>query len=418
MAARPIINRVAVVSAAVALLLAVFAGTSPVPVKNAVRIPVASARAVEVSVDIESLIAGLSYEDQQTREDAAEALADIVDPRIPDAIRKCIAVEEDFHVQLALHYALASQGDKPAVLFLIESLREKGHLGYLYLRGVSERDYGWKIDEYRAWYAKTSDEQFRSFIMERWKRKPMMEAWSEFASLHATRIFNTFENLKPFGGITTDEVERRLEALPTAAAWTLFESALNQLQEKGDRRGAARLFREVATKFADTYYAEQSQELADLLDKMVREDARYTPPVDVGSRELKDQIAFHIHNLRDVVGYQSEQPGYCSIVHQMPWSDDQTYDAAIALRDIGEPAVPQLIELLGDRRPIRAVGYWRDFHPTRTVLRYQDAAIQIISAIRSEEVYDRRTTDSYFSTEPSEVQQAVIDSLKESIKGR
>ena len=79
-----------------------------------------------------------------------------------------------------------------------------------------------------------------------------------------------------------------------------------------------------------------------------------------------------------------------------------SYNAADALREIGEPAVPFLIELLEDRRPIRGVGYWRNFRPDRTVLRYQDAAIQIIDAIRAEHAYDRRTTSSYFSTETQE----------------
>ena len=92
--------------------------------------------------------------------------------------------------------------------------------------------------------------------------------------------------------------------------------------------------------------------------------------------------------------------------------DKRPYDAAIALREIGEPAIPYLIEILEDRRPIRGVGYWRNFRPSRTVLRYQDAAIQIIDAIRSENAYDRRTTSSYFSTEQPEKRQEIIEALR------
>jgi hypothetical protein len=88
------------------------------------------------------------------------------------------------------------------------------------------------------------------------------------------------------------------------------------------------------------------------------------------------------------------------------------YNAAIALWEIGEPAIPYLIDILGDRRPIRGVGYWRDFRPNRTVLRYQDAAIQIIDAIRSGNAYDRRTTSSYFSTERPEIRLEIIEALK------
>ncbi|MFM7926121.1 MAG: hypothetical protein ACKO9Q_00280 [Pirellula sp.] len=155
-----------------------------------------------------------------------------------------------------------------------------------------------------------------------------------------------------------------------------------------------------------------------MLEKMVAEDAEYTPPIDIASLEIDQQIDFHIHNLRDVVAHQFSQPGYCRVLSQLPLSDDEHYNAAGSLRDIGKPAIPRLISLLDDRRPIRAVGYWRDFHPTRTVLRYQDAAIQIIEAIQAGSPYDRRTTSSYFSTERPETQKAVIESLKSSAKSK
>lgn len=375
------------------------------------------------SQDIDARVARLDDDDNRTREDAAEALAKIVDSKIPPAVRKRIAVETDFHVKLALHYALASQGDKQALRFLIDSLENTGHLGYVYLRRVTGEDLGWNIEAYRAWYAKTSDVEFQSFIDNRWKRKPMMDEWSEFASLYGKRFFSSLTDAETgepagLGDRMTDEEIRRLSELPTAKAWNLFESALDQLQATGNRKESARLFRKVATDFSNTYYADQSKELADLLDKMVAEDAKYTPPKDIASLELDQRIDFHIYNLRDVVAYQFSQPGYCHVLNQLRLPDDERYNSAEALRDIGEPAIPRLISLLDDRRPIRAVGYWRNFHPNRTVLRYQDAAIQIIDAIRSGNPYDRRTTSSYFSTERPETQKAVIESLKSSMKSK
>lgn len=371
------------------------------------------------SRDVGALIARLDDVDKRTREDAAEGLAEIVDPRIPPVLRKRIAEETDFHVKLALHYALASQGDKQALQFLIDSLRQTGHMGANYLGKATPEDYRWNIDQWQKWFDETSDQEFLSFIRERWKRKPMMEEWSEFASLYRRRFFSSFSDSETgepsgVGDRMTDEEIRRLSEMPTAKAWNLFESALEQLQDKGNREESARLFRKIAADFSNTYYAEQSKELADLLDKMVAEDAEYTSPKDIASLKLDQQIEFHIHNLRDVVAYQFSQPGYCDVLDQLRFSDDKRYNAAEALRDIGKPAIPRLIELLNDRRPIRAVGYWRNFHPERTVLRYQDAAIQIISAIRSSIQYDRSSTSSYFSTELSETQKAVIEELKSS----
>lgn len=83
------------------------------------------------SRDIDALIARMESDDSRTREDAAEALAKIVDSKIPPAVRKRMLVETDFHVKLALHYALASQGNKQALCFLIDSLEKSGHLGFL-----------------------------------------------------------------------------------------------------------------------------------------------------------------------------------------------------------------------------------------------------------------------------------------------
>lgn len=375
------------------------------------------------SRDVGALIARLNDDDKRVREDAAEGLAEILDSRIPPLLRNRVAEETDFHVKLALHYALASQGDKQALQFLIDSLRQTGHMGANYLGYATPEDYEWKIDQWQKWFDETSDQEFLAFIRERRKRKPMMEEWSEFASLYGKRFLGSLTNAEtgePAGFVDrmTKEEIRRLSELPTAEAWNLFESAIDQLQDKGNRKESARLFRKIATEFSNTYYADESKELADLLEKMVAEDAEYTPPIDIASLEIDQQIDFHIHNLRDVVAHQFSQPGYCRVLSQLRLSDDERYNAAGSLRDIGKPAIPRLISLLDDRRPIRAVGYWRDFHPTRTVLRYQDAAIQIIEAIQAGSPYDRRTTSSYFSTERPETQKAVIESLKSSAKSK
>ena len=384
----------------------------------------ASGMAQESTSDrIQKAIDQLDDANSRVRSDAAEVLAETEKLDDVSSVRTCLKTESDFHVKLALNYAIASQGDKSCIKPLIKSLGNKGHLGYVYLNRVTGRDYGWNAEEYQSWFDRTSDKEFKAFIDERWRRKPMREEYSEFSSLYSKQYFGSMKSDNKdsiFGDMQLSDAEKKkLETLPTAKAWSIFQTALTELQENGNRKEAARHFRIVATEYRNTYYADDSRELADLLDKMVAEETKFKKPKNVDDLDLESKIKFHIHNLRDVVAYQFSQPGYCHVFggFSLPPEilgkpDKRPYDAAIALREIGEPAIPYLIEILEDRRPIRGIGYWRNFRPSRTVLRYQDAAIQIIDAIRSENAYDRRTTSSYFSTEQPEKRQEIIEALR------
>ncbi len=373
------------------------------------------------SPNIDQLIIQLDNDNAQSREDAASSLAKILNPKqISPAVKKRLAKEDNFHVKLALHYALASQGEKESLSFLIDSLKQTGHMGANYLRFTIGEDFGWDIKAYQKWYEKTSEKEFHDFINERWRRKPMMEEYAEFTSLFSKQYFGHIkfkdeEQLPPERQFTVKDKEK-LASLPTAQAWTQFQAGLTALQGRGDRKEAAQHFRKVATDFSNTFYADQSRDLADQLDKMLIEDQNYKKPENIDAFDLQQQIAYHIYHLRDVVAYQMMQPGYCHVLHSFLQPEDKSYNAAKALRAIGEPALPSLINLLTDRRPIRGIGYWRDFHPTRTVLRYQDAAIQIIDEILPKGAYVRRTTSSYFSIERPEKQQEIIEALKEATK--
>jgi hypothetical protein len=78
----------------------------------------------------------------------------------------------------------------------------------------------------------------------------------------------------------------------------------------------------------------------------------------------------------------------------------------------GTSRLPALVDLLEDRRPIRAVGYWRSFHPPRTTLRYQDAANQILNEVLPDAPYMRRTTSSYFFSEDANDRATLIDKIR------
>jgi hypothetical protein len=142
--------------------------------------------------------------------------------------------------------------------------------------------------------------------------------------------------------------------MPTFAAWRVFESAIQALQDEGNRPLAAERFRNVATKYSATYYAEESRELADLLDQMVKEDQVWREPKDLSALSQSELIAYHIHHLRDVVTHQCSQLGYCDVLSS--FLPEKEYNAAKELRSLGQGAIPALLDLFEDRRPIRAVG--------------------------------------------------------------
>lgn len=167
-------------------------------------------------------------------------------------------------------------------------------------------------------------------------------------------------------------LEAFLKANPPPESWEPFLSAVTYFEEGGNRALAAQRFEEVARRYPDSPYAADSRELAAHLRDMVKEDHRWREPRHVHRLPLVDQIEYYVYHLRDVHGVQNCQPGTCSVLF---WSHD---NAAVRLREIGLPAIPRLINLLHDRRPIRSVGYWRSFVASRSVLRYQDAAIEIL----------------------------------------
>jgi hypothetical protein len=360
------------------------------------------------------LISNLAVPNERDREDAAEALAEIDDRRVVPALRDRLQTESDFHVRLALHFALASQGEKSSVPELIASLRQSGHLGSVYLRRVSGKDYGWDIGRWELWDKETSAKVFQERAREWIRQLPARKEWERFISLYGAEAFEQFDPEDAAGRLSAED-RKQLAEMPTAKAWGVYESAIHALQDEGNRPLAAERFRKVTTMYSGTYYAEESRELADLLDEMVKEDRAWREPKDLSALSQSELIAYHIHHLRDVVAHQFSQPGYCNVLSS--FLREEEGNAAKELRSLGQAAVPALLELLEDRRPIRAVGYWRNFHPTRTILRYQDAAIQILDEILPDASYTRRTTSSYFSNEDPNDRAKLIDKIRKSWNG-
>ncbi len=194
-----------------------------------------------------------------------------------------------------------------------------------------------------------------------------------------------------------------------AEAWEMFSTAVNSLQEKGDRKAAAKLFKKISRKFPDSDYSGDSKELKILLEEMAKEDAAWKEPDDIDKLTLKEKIAYNIYHLRDLNFYQSSQPGM-NILDSSAQTEN-TYNAAVELKNIGRPAIPYLIKLLDDCRPTRSTGYLKDSYPSRTILRYQDAAAQILNELSATFLYRNGSTVAYFSDESPEARTEIIDTI-------
>jgi hypothetical protein len=322
----------------------------------------------------------LNDRDSRTRESAVEELALSDGPEIVAQLRGCIAVEKDFHVRLALHYALAMHGDKEAFKCLWKDAGSRdGHLGGVYCAWITQEQV--VRAEMPDWINELSTEQFQ-------KRT---------AELRRPRDVRFTGRDEYFAGVTC-------------------------LQERGDRAKAAEYFRAVVVNHSQSVYFAESRELADLLEKMIQEDVIWKEPADRDKLSLTEKIAYNVYHLRNVNCHQTCNPGRCSVFCQLVSNElaketglpGPVYNAAIELREIGVPAIPALIGLLSDRRPLRSTaGLHISF-----ILRYEDAAFQILEQFMPTEIVDGKKLSRhkylswYFSSEEPEAKQQFIADVK------
>lgn len=175
--------------------------------------------------------------------------------------------------------------------------------------------------------------------------------------------------------------------------------------------------------FPDSSHHQRAKESAELLRKMVAEDAAHRSPTNFTDLSSKEKVAELIYRLRDQNGQQFSQPGSCNIFSEDDYGmymnrekgEKHEPSAAQQLVEIGFDAVPQLIEVLEDKRFTRSVGYHRDFYFSHHVLRYGDAAEQIVCRIANRDFYQRTYTNGGMTKdgEATTVKQRVEEWWKE-----
>lgn len=181
-----------------------------------------------------------------------------------------------------------------------------------------------------------------------------------------------------------DEFSTDAEALEqglTGIAWLRFTQGLDYFQNKKDA-DALEMFRAAATfdKVARPYSV-LSHCSGTSIDLIPDVESRLAAKVETepAFEDREKYIRYWIARIREINGVMPGQPAKPDI-----WSDSEISILPFAsnkLREVGVDALPALIEVFGDKRPTRSVGYWRDFYPSRYVVSVGDAAQEIFAVI-------------------------------------
>lgn len=192
-------------------------------------------------------------------------------------------------------------------------------------------------------------------------------------------------------------------------AWQSFLGGIELLERGDPREKVLAHWTTTLRRFDASPYTVPLKDLTEQLAIQVREDVRLAaePAVKPDDLPVDKQVDYYMARLPDVRGQQWSQPGHC----QTLGFGERTV-ASDALVKIGVPAVPALIGRLEDRRVTRSIGFWRNFSPSREVLRVQDVAVECIAAIVAVRFYEPSSTSSYLSNEKPEVRERVINDIQ------
>jgi len=281
---------------------------------------------------------------------------------------------------------------------------------------LTGRDFGMRPELWKRWLDKTSDKQLTQITERNRRAEELDKEWHKFALGFSGLYFGSLRNDSAAMEKAKAEWDKIRKESKEPEAWSGFATGIGILRESGDRTKAAKSFREVFEQTPLSHYANGADELATLLDRMAEEDKVWSEPKDLDKLDLQERIKYHMYHLRNVQAEQWSQPGTCHVLFPgfgIVADSKRKPNAAIELKKIGQDAIPVLIEVLDDRRPIRSVGYWRNFWPQRTILRYQDAAIQILDALLPVPFYRESSTAAYLSNESPEVRYQTITRIRD-----
>ena len=186
---------------------------------------------------------------------------------------------------------------------------------------------------------------------------------------------------------------------PPSPAWPVFAAMVHAYMVRADVEALMhgerllRLFPEEAKRY------EQGKDIVDDLRRRMHKGTFGKTPVDkfpdgFDKWDVQKKIGYLIDALDEVDERQLGQPG------GVPLGHDRHVKALI---DIGDPAVPALIDALEkDDRLTRSVHFWRDFAQSRTVLSVREAALTAAMSILRVRAFETRSTGDNFTSHGKE----------------
>lgn len=149
-------------------------------------------------------------------------------------------------------------------------------------------------------------------------------------------------------------------------------------------------------------FTEEAKEMVALYKRLIKEDKKW---IESTKQELEkmnpaEKVAYWMYKLRDADAEQIMQPGSCCAIARYSSYENATESyPPVELARLGWTAIPELIEHMGDPRPTRCMGYWRDFMPASFhLLSYGDCCQQIFGVITDIPIHELQK-DNYGKTD-------------------
>jgi hypothetical protein len=183
------------------------------------------------------------------------------------------------------------------------------------------------------------------------------------------------------------------DTLRNDLAWEAFAGMVHAYMVRADDEAMAYAAQFQSLNVQDKQYAQSPLIIEELRRRQARGAANKTPSTqpgpDYAQLSVDRKIAFWIDALDEVDARQMGQPG----------GIDLSADPRVAaLIEIGEPAVPALIDTVEkDKRLTRSVHFWRDFSKNRTVLGVREAALTAVMSILRVQVFEPASTGDSFT---------------------
>jgi len=191
-----------------------------------------------------------------------------------------------------------------------------------------------------------------------------------------------------------------------------YNYAVSLLRRGGSRGECAKVLLRLSAHHPDHEYAGAARELGNVLKMMASEDLAHRHSGRDAKAVESDVFSSLVYRLRDITndGAVLVSPGGATVLgSRIPGCAESP---AQVLVKMGEEVMPRLVGLLSDRRATRIVSPSICGMAVARVLRYQDAAVEILGELMPWRPYVSPSIAIPFSGEPTYVRERVVERVR------